>query len=420
MERHEVQVQLTTLTDECIHCGLCLEVCPTYALSGAEPESPRGRLHLMKALVDGRLESSASVFGPFDRCLGCRACETACPSSVKYGHLLEAVRADVIAPVRKPQGASAVWKALLDHVVSHAARMRLATWPVRLLARHAPSLQGALVRCLPPVLGRSVELVGKSEPAPPLPDFVPASGARRGTVAFLSGCAMDALYRPINHATVRMLARAGFDVWIPRSQGCCGALHAHEGDRARALAFMRANLRAFERADLAAIVANSAGCGAAMKDYGTWLAPSDPDHPAALALAAKVQDAAEFLAGVGIPAPDRPLPLRVAYDEPCHLAHGQRIREAPMALLRQIPGLTLVPLVESDWCCGGAGSYAVLQPDNSARLLERKLGHVRSAAPDVLVTANPSCLMQLGLGLRRSGEPIELLHLMELLDRAYS
>lgn len=416
----ELRAHLTAMTNECIHCGLCLESCPTYALSGAEPDSPRGRLHLMKALVEGRLAPSAEVFGPFDCCLGCRACETACPSSVQYGHLLEAVRARYVTPARPRKGASAVWKGMLDHVVSHAPRMRLATAPVRLMARHAPALQRIVARMLPAVLGRSVEMVGPSAPAAPLPEWVPSRGTSRGTVAFLTGCAMDALFRPANHATVRMLARAGYDVWLPSTQGCCGALHAHEGDRERAIGFLRANLRAFDRPELVALVTNSAGCGAAMKDYGTWLEPSDADHAAAAALSAKVRDAAEFLHEVGLPAPDRPLPLRVAYDAPCHLHHGQKVQAAPLALLARIPGLVLVPLEESDWCCGGAGSYTVLEPERSDRLLERKLAHVRAAAPEVLVTGNPSCLMQIGMGLRRAGSPLELLHPMELLDRAYS
>lgn len=410
MASSDLKHELTLLTDECIHCGLCLEACPTYALTGSEADSPRGRIHLMKALVDGRLDATADVYGPLDRCLGCRACETACPSSVQYGHLLEAVRADFEAPHRPKRGARRAWAMMLNHVLPYASRIGTLTAPLRYFSGAVRGLKPLL----PGMLRRQVDLLGTPAPqGDPIPEWTPARGDRKGTVAFLTGCVMDALYRPVNRATVRMLARAGFDVWVPTAQGCCGALHMHEGDRERALGFARRNLDAFSaKPELAAIVVNSAGCGAAMKDYGAWL-------PEGAALAAKVKDVSEFLAEVGIPAPTRPIPARAAYHEPCHLAHGQRIKDAPRKLLEQVPGLTLVPLAESDRCCGGAGSYAVLEPENSDQLLARKLGHLAASGAEIIVTGNPSCLMQIGMGLRQQASPTPLLHTVEVLDRAY-
>lgn len=411
MDHSDLKHDLTRLTDACIHCGLCLESCPTYALRRSEPDSPRGRIHLMKALVEGGLDPGADVYGPLDRCLGCRACETACPSSMQYGHLLEAVRADFQAPNRHRTGARLAWGLMLDHVLPYSRRIRLLTAPLRLL----PGVARTLRPVLPGLLRRQLDLLGAPEaPGEPLGEWTRAVGQKRGTVAFLAGCVMDALYRPVNRATVRMLTRAGFDVWIPPDQGCCGALHMHEGDRARAQAFARRNVAAFSAVpDLAAVIANSAGCGAAMKDYESWLGDSG-------AMPAKVQDVTEFLAEVGIPTPTRSIMARAAYDAPCHLLHGQRIKDAPLRLLEQVPGLTLVPLAEADWCCGGAGSYTVLQPESSDRLLDRKLDHLEASGAELLVTGNPSCLMQLQMGLKRRGKAVPLLHTVEVLDRAYA
>lgn len=410
---------LDALVRECIHCGLCLESCPTYSELRRETHSPRGRIHLMKALLDGKLDPQTARFDALDSCLGCRACETACPSGVQYGHLLESVRARFVHPHRKFEGKRLVWQGMLDHLIPYPRRLKLGLSPLAMLRRKAPGLLDEATRRLPPQLARPLKLVTAPDSShAALSEWTPATGERRGTVALLTGCIMQALYDGVHHATIRMLARSGYDVWIPPSQTCCGALHAHEGDRTRALAFMGANLEAFSRDGLSAILTNSAGCGAAMKDYGHWLDHGDPMQGRASEFAGKTRDICEFLAEVGIPTPTRSLEWKVAYDDPCHLAHGQGVREAPRSLLRQIPGLQLVPLAESDWCCGGAGSFTLLQIDLSDRLLDRKLAHIRDAAPDAVVTGNPSCLMQLGMGLRRTQGP-PLFHTIEVLDKAY-
>lgn len=410
---------LDMLIRECIHCGLCLESCPTYSELRVETHSPRGRLHLMKALLDGKLDPRTLQFDAFDSCLGCRACETACPSGVQYGHLLESVRARFVRPYRKVDGKRLVWQGMLDYLLPYPRRLKLGLSPLAVLRRKAPGLLDEAARRLPSELGRPLKLI--SAPAAtsqPLPEWTPATGERRGTVALLTGCIMQALYDNVHQASIRVLARAGYDVWIPQSQTCCGALHMHEGDRTRAQTFMRANLDAFSREGLSAILTNSAGCGAAMKDYGHWLEHGDPLQGKAREFSRTTKDICEFLAEVGIPAPSKALEWKVAYHDPCHLAHGQGVREAPRALLRQIPGLKLVPLAEADWCCGGAGSFTLLQVDLSDRLLDRKLSNLRKAAPDAVVTGNPSCLMQLGMGLRRTQGP-PLFHTIEVIDKAY-
>lgn len=401
-------------TRDCIHCGLCLSACPTYALTGSEVDSPRGRIYLMRHLLEAGLRpdaesSAADLSAPLDRCLGCRACETACPSAVPYGRLLEHVRAEVLPPQGK-RG----WKLLLDHVLTHPRRLMLATMPLRVLRRTAPALEAHL----PKRWRRLAELTPGTSPLPPLPERTPAIGPRKGTVALLTGCAMEAFYGEVNRATIRVLTRSGYDVLVPRSQGCCGALHAHDGDAQRARTLMLRNVAAFAAEEVLAIAVTSAGCGAAMKDYPHLLPEGHPAHAKVAAFASKVMDISELLAAIELAPMTRPLPGRATYHDPCHLAHGQKIRQEPRALLHKVPGLEWVELLESDWCCGGAGSYALLQPENSRALLDRKLAAIAATEARLVVTGNPSCLMQIGAGLAALPHAPELLHTVQVIDRA--
>lgn len=396
-------------TRDCIHCGLCLPACPTYALTGSEVDSPRGRIYLMRHLLEEGLPPEPELSAPLDRCLGCRACETACPSAVPYGQLLEHVRSEVLPPQGKR-----TWKALLDHVLVHPKRLQLATAPLRVMRHWAPALEGVLPRGI----RRLAELTPSAAPLPTLPERVPAEGNRKGTIALLTGCAMEAFYGEVNRAAVRVFTRSGYDVLVPRSQGCCGALHAHDGDARRAREMMWRNVEAFAADEILAIAVTSAGCGAAMKDY-PHLVPAD--HPEAERLrtfAAKVKDVSEVLSLIDLAPMTRELPGRATYHDACHLAHGQGVRKQPRDVLKQVPGLTWVELPQSDWCCGGAGSYALLQPDMSKALRDRKLEAIAATGASLIVTGNPSCLMQIGSGLSTHPGSPELLHTVQVVDRA--
>jgi glycolate oxidase iron-sulfur subunit len=407
----------------CVHCGFCLPTCPTYAVLGVEMDSPRGRIHLMKTVWEHRLGADADGFEDhISKCLDCRACETACPSGVEYGKLVEGARSQ-IAVARPRSGADRLLRAaafdwLLPHRRALAVFAALSVAAKRFGAGAALRFLGARVRAARR-LADLLDLVPDRASAAGPASFIAAKGERRGRVALLAGCVMGSVFGPTNAATARVFARNGIEVVVAADQTCCGALHAHAGERDRARALARRNIAAFESAEADAIIVNAAGCGAAMKEYG-WLLKDDPEWAArASALAAKVRDAGEYLADLGLRAAPGPLPARATWDDPCHLLHGQRVRDQPRALLAAIPQLDLVPLEEADWCCGSAGIYNVTQPDLARAVLDRKVANIMRTGADLVVTANPGCLMQIQAGLRAAHARVTVVHLMDLLDRAY-
>lgn len=392
----------------CVHCGICLPQCPTYRVLGNEMDSPRGRLYLMRAVAEGRLVPTPAFGRHLDLCLGCRACETACPSGVPFGRLLEATRAAVAAaaPARSP------WTRLLLGLVADPARLGRLLGLARLyrhsglgrLAR-ASGLLGRMRR-----LAAADALLPEARPAPPLPELIPARGRRRGRAGLLVGCVQRHLYPGVNRDTATLLSLAGWEVVVPGRQGCCGALDLHAGrletfrERARTLA------AAFPD-DLDVVVSNAAGCGAAMKEYGHWL----PDDRVG-AFAGRVRDVSQVLVEAELPL--GPLPLTATYHDACHLAHAQRVRREPRALLARIPGLRLVELADSDLCCGSAGVYNLVEPEVAGRLLALKVDRIAATGAGTVVAANPGCLLQIARGCRERGLAVEVVHPVELLARA--
>jgi glycolate oxidase iron-sulfur subunit len=402
-------------TLDCVHCGMCLPACPTYRETGRETSSPRGRIYLMRAAAEGRLPLGAVLAEEAYLCLGCRACETACPSGVRFGWLLERTRAEVERAGLRRGFAKRLETLALRHVVPHRRRLRALVVLLALVQRLGlDSLAGSL---LPRRLAEMQALLPRIPPRAarrPLPELTPALGARRGRVAFFAGCIMPELFGAVNAASVRVLARNGFDVVVPPAQGCCGALQAHAGDAACAHALARENLAAFDPRDVDAIVTNSAGCGAALREAKDWLPGEASDF------SARVRDVCELLDAEGLRAPERRLALRVCYDDPCHLIHAQRVKDAPRRVLASIPGLVLVPHDDPGGCCGAAGIYNLTHRAMSAAILARKLDALAAADPDVIATGNPGCLMQIGAGARGRGMRARLAHPVELLDESYS
>ncbi|WP_433231075.1 (Fe-S)-binding protein [Actinomadura formosensis] len=409
------QDDLPNLLNDCVHCGFCLPTCPTYVLWGEEMDSPRGRIHLMQQHVEG-----APLSGPmvehFDRCLGCMACVTACPSGVQYDRLIEITRADVEREHPRSLKERAI-REMVFQLFPYRRRLRALRGPLRayqksglerlvrrsgILERISPSL-AAMERLAPP-LGR----------APRLPGRVAARGERRATVGMLTGCVQGEFFPGVNAATARVLALEGCDVVIPRNQGCCGALSLHSGREDEARAFARRTVEAFESADV--IVVNSAGCGSAMKEYRTLLADDPAWAARAEALSAKTRDLAEYLVELGPRAKRRPLPVTVAYHDACHLAHAQGVRSQPRALLAAIPELTVREIAEPDVCCGSAGTYNLFQSEAAADLGDRKAGNVDATGAELLVAANPGCSMQIATALRGRGAGIAVAHTAQVLD----
>jgi glycolate oxidase iron-sulfur subunit len=396
---------------DCMHCGICLPQCPTYAVLQQEMDSPRGRVYLMRAATEGRIGLTENFVLHMDRCLGCRACETACPAGVPFGRLLEETRSQIERRVPRPAGRRLLGRLILG-TFPHRRRLR------RLLALTDLYQRSGLRRLVGAtgLLGRFPRLAAMERLVPRpgaagrtrLPVEAGPAGASRGTVALLEGCVQAALFPEVNRATVDLLVRAGYRVVVPEGQGCCGALHLHWGARDAARRLARENVAALAGADW--VVTNAAGCGAAMREYGDLLG----GDPLAAAVAARVRDVTELLAEHP-PGPRQPLDLAVTYHEPCHLAHGQRVRAAPRALLAAIPGLRVTELPESDMCCGSAGVYNLMEPEIAGRLLARKLDRIASTGARVVVTGNPGCLLQLRQGLAERGLSIEARHPVELL-----
>ena len=390
--------------DACVHCGLCLAACPTYVELGTEADSPRGRIQLVRAIADGSIEPTGETARHLDLCLGCRACETACPSGVPYGRVIESVRPLVearrpaMARMARRLLATALTSPRLRGVVFAPARL-VAGWPVlkRMPGlRYAAALSRRRTRALPAV----VEPVGPA----------------KGTAVLLSGCVADTLFHDTNVATTRLLALAGVRVLVPRDLGCCGALAAHLGvvDRAESLA--REVVRIVHESGADWLVSNAAGCGAHLRGVDHLL----PRDRAATLVARKSRDALELLAELGLPAPSARLDRRVAVHDPCHLAHGQGVRGQVRTLLEAIPGLELVELPESDWCCGSAGTYNLTEPAMAARLLARKLSNVAQSGAEVVVAANPGCILQMRAGLLALGAVTRVEHPIDVLAAAHA
>ena len=399
--------------DQCVHCGFCLRACPTYTNLQDENDSPRGRLVLMRAVLEGELApDDPDVRTHIDRCLGCRGCETACPSGVPYGHLLEATRATMAQHAPRPLVARVVLGVFERPLV-----LRLALLGARIV--RGIGLAALLAR-LPGRLGFANAMLASTRPALRRPTYDAAARATadRGTAALLRGCVMDGLFGHVHEATERTLAANGHRMVEAPGQRCCGALHAHAGDLETARALARVNVAAFERCGADAIVVNAAGCGSMLKEYGALLADDPAWAERARRVSERARDVSELLAAAG-PAPGRALPIRATYDAPCHLQHAQRVVRPPLRVLESVPGLELVPLTDADMCCGSAGIYNLVEPDTSDAVLAPKLRHVAATGAAWVATGNPGCHMQIGAGLRRAGIEARPVHPVEILDASY-
>lgn len=411
---------------KCVHCGLCLNECPTYRANGLEPDSPRGRLYLIRAVSEGTLPVTDDVVDHLQKCLVCRACETACPSNVQFGQVMEAARHQLLESHSTPKRRFLSWLAFRQ-LFPYPSRLKLVGKALRLY-QHSPMplVTDLLTRWK--LLPRRLSVMEKMSPRlsdrffeiPPT-ERVPARGERRHTVGMVSGCIMPLAFAETNDATVRVLTANGCDVILPRAQRCCGALAAHSGDGDASADLARANIDAFDAFGfdkLDSIIINAAGCGAQLKQYGHMLHDDPRYAERAARFAAKVEDISEFLARVGLTAPLGEVNRTVTYQDACHLYHGQKIRTEPRELLYSIPGLDLVEMRDSQRCCGSAGIYNIVQPEMSMEVLDAKMENVLATGTDCVVAGNPGCLLQLNLGLKQAGHEPAAIHLVDLLDES--
>jgi glycolate oxidase iron-sulfur subunit len=406
----------------CVHCGLCLNHCPTYRLWQLEADSPRGRIWQMIQVNEGQLPLSSGFVDHIDKCLDCRSCESACPSGVEYGKLVEYARARIETDYERPLLARFARKVVFEKLLPFPGRIAAAAKALRFYQRSGLQSMARGTGIL--------KLLGLAERERLLPRIddefffgqlgktFPARGLQRARVAFFSGCIANVTFSKLNEATIRVLTANGCEVVVPDQQLCCGALAAHAGVREVARELARENSKAFANREFDAIVTNAAGCGSTLKQYDHLFSVNEPEHHAAVTFRGKVRDVTEFLAELGLSARLKPVAKRVTYQDSCHLLHGQKVREAPRQLLSAIPGVEFVELPYSDICCGSAGVYNVTQTEASMELLADKMEYAKKTGAQIIATANPGCLLQLRAGTEMYGTGQEVLHVVELLDRA--
>ena len=410
-------------TIKCIRCGFCLDACPTFRLTGEETKGPRGRIYLVRSWREKEIPFDSDVVEALDSCLGCRACETACPSGVPYGEILEEARAHIEENHLRPGTQSFAREQLLS-TLTDPARLTLSLKAAGMFGKlTGGKMPGFAAKLLSGGSDTAIALPQSQGEAKihNLPEVSPAIGEQRYRVGVLAGCVMRVLFGGTNAATVKVLQKNGCEVHAPSIAGCCGALHLHTGFRKEAMERMRKMIDAFapHLESLDAIVVNSAGCGSTMREYGELLSDDPKYHAKAEAFAAKVRDVSEWLVEIGIVPPKRKLNATVSYHDACHLAHGQRIRRQPRELLQQIPGLNLVEMNESDTCCGSAGIYNITQPEMARQLLDRKIENLKATGASIIATGNPGCLAWIQQGAKDAGLSIRICHPVELLSEAY-
>jgi len=414
---------------DCVHCGLCTSACPTYVETGNEADSPRGRIYLMRNVIDGKLELDETVKGHLDLCLNCRACETACPSGVQYGKLIEPFRAHMeeLEPGRSLKSLNWLQRRMMLNIFPSRLRTRLALAPTRLMQWTGVDwvLRNTLLKLAPRSMREMHGMLPRlKRHYGSLPEVLPAEGKKRARVALFLGCVADAIYPETQIATARVLQKNGCEVWIPRSQQCCGALHYHSAMEPEARELAAANCTAFgmtpaEADGVDAIIINAAGCGAMIKDYAHLLHGTKHEE-AAQKFVAKAKDISDFLVALGPIAPQHPLKMKATYHDACHLRHAQQIARPPRQLLEMIPGLELVALPESELCCGAAGSYNLTQPDMAEKLGERKVANIRATGAQAVFMGNVGCLMQVSRHLKKVAPDIWVAHTIDALWASYS
>ena len=406
----------------CVHCGLCLNHCPTYRLWQLEADSPRGRIRQMILVKEGQVPLSSGFVDHIDKCLDCRSCESACPSGVEYGKLVEHARALIESKYRRPWLTRTVRQFAFEKLLPNPGRIAAAAKLLRFYQRSGLQSAARATGVL-----KLLGLEERERLLPPIDDpfffdklgkAFSAKGKRRARVAFFAGCIANVTFSKLNEATIRVLTANGCEVIVPDGQLCCGALAAHAGVREAARQLARKNIKAFGGLEFDAVLTNAAGCGSTLKEYDHLFTPNEPEHTAAVAFRNKVQDVTEFLAGLGLSAPLKSITECVTYQDSCHLLHGQKVKEAPRQLLRAIPGVEFVELPYSDICCGSAGVYNVTQTEASLQLLAEKMAFAKATGAKLIATANPGCLLQMRAGVEMHGTGQEVLHVVELLDRA--